>query len=152
MPLDYRRATPDDSPLLAGWNQQLIREERHRNTMSLPELETRLRGWLAGEYHAMIFTLQSEPVAYALYREEPALVYLRQFFVRPDQRRTGVGRDAIRILHDLVWPRDKRLTVEVLTGNEAGIAFWRANGYQDYALTLEVMPPVEKVKMKVKGV
>jgi GNAT superfamily N-acetyltransferase len=88
----------------------------------------------------MVFAEQAELVAYALYREEPALVYLRQFFVRPDRRRTGLGRDVIRILHFLVWPRGKRLTVEVLSRNKAGIAFWRANGYQEYSLMLEAIP------------
>jgi predicted acetyltransferase len=140
MPLDHRPATPDDYPLLADWNHQLIREEGHRNTMNVAQLETRLRGWLTDEYQAVIFSRDAEPVAYALYREDPALVYLRQFFVRRDHRRGGVGLAAIRILVSLVWPKDKRLTVEVLTRNHAGVAFWRAAGFQDYSLTLEILP------------
>jgi hypothetical protein len=38
------------------------------------------------------------------------------------------------------WPRTKRLTVSVLTANARGVAFWRAMGYADYDLTLEILP------------
>lgn len=140
MPLEHRRATSDDCPLLATWNHQLIREEGHRNSMNVPELETRLRSWLAGEYQAVIFSRQADPVAYALYREEPALIWLRQFFVRTEHRRTGLGQEAVRLLRSVIWPATKRLTVEVLAQNQAGLAFWRATGYQDYSLLLEIMP------------
>ena len=39
----------------------------------------------------------------------------------------GIGRDGI-------W------TVSVLVKNAPAVAFWRAMGYTDYALTLEIMP------------
>lgn len=31
--------------------------------------------------------------------------------------------------------------VEVLVANERAVAFWRAAGYRDYSLTLEILPP-----------
>jgi hypothetical protein len=33
-----------------------------------------------------------------------------------------------------------RVTVDVLYGNLAGVAFWRAMGCAHYSLTLEIMP------------
>jgi hypothetical protein len=36
------------------------------------------------------------------------------------------------------WPQDKRWTFSVLVKNVAGVAFWRAMGYTDYDLTLEI--------------
>ncbi len=53
--LKYRFATQEDVPLLAKMNQQLIRNEGHRNKMTLPELQDRMSGWLQGEYTAVIF-------------------------------------------------------------------------------------------------
>ena len=44
------------------------------------------------------------------------------------------------ILKEQVWPRGVRLTVDVLCRNDAGVAFWRAVGYRDYCLTLEITP------------
>jgi GNAT superfamily N-acetyltransferase len=108
--------------------------------MTVPELRERMRGWLGGEYKAVIFGPEADPVAYALYRETATEVYLRQLFVRRDRRREGIGRAAMEVLRSQVWPRRKRLTVEVLTANLRAVAFWRSIGYKDYCLTLEIMP------------
>ncbi len=37
-------------------------------------------------------------------------------------------------------PRNKRWTVSVLVKNTPALAFWRALGYTDYDLTLEITP------------
>ena len=136
-----RIATADDCPMLAVWNHQLIRDEGHRNPMTVVELEERMRGWLtSGEYRAMIFDEDNESVAYALFRETKDEIYLRQFFVVRHRRREGIGRQAIQRLFENMWPQDKRWTVSVLTNNLPAIAFWRAMGYADYVLSLEIMP------------
>lgn len=139
-PLEFRLATDADTEMLAQWNHQLIQDEGHRNRMTLPELADRMRGWLAGEYKAILFTRDGNDVAYALFRESPSEIYLRHLFVHRDCRRQGVGRTAIGLLRSQIWPTDKRLTVEVLVVNEPAVAFWRAVGFVDYALTLEIVP------------
>lgn len=138
--MTFRSATLDDCPLLAGLNHQLIRDEGHRNQMTVPELEQRMRGWLAGEYRAVIFEDGGDMVAYGLYQEQTELIYLRQLFVVRHRRRQGLGRCAVEILRSQVWPKDRRLTVEVLVANQSGVAFWRSVGYTDYALSLEILP------------
>jgi predicted acetyltransferase len=137
--VNFRRATLDDCALLAELNHQLIRDEGHRNKMTVAELEQRMRGWLQTEYAAVIFEERGEVVAYALYREEPEELYLRQLFVVRNRRREGIGRKAMEMLRAQIWPKDKRLTVSVLMKNEAAVAFWRAVGYKDYSLTLEIL-------------
>jgi GNAT superfamily N-acetyltransferase len=138
--MNFRRATLDDCPRLAEMNHQLIRDEGHRNKMTVPEMEQRMRGWLASEYTAVIFEDEGDVFAYALYREQPEAIYLRQLFVVRDRRRKGIGRKAMEILRSEIWPKNKRLTVEVLTQNTAAVAFWRAMGYRDYSLQLEILP------------
>lgn len=108
--------------------------------MTVPELEQRMKGWLASEYVAVIFEEREEVVAYALYREEPEELHLRQLFVVRNRRREGIGRAAIEIFRAQIWPKNKRLTVSVLVQNTTAVAFWRAVGYQDYSLTLEILP------------
>ena len=88
--------------MLAQMNHQLIRDEGHRNRMSVDELEQRMRTWLRGEYHAVLFEDQQGAAGYALYKWEPEWVYVRQFFVRPERRRQGIGRAA------WVWLRRTR--------------------------------------------
>ena len=141
--MTFRIATRADCALLAELNHQLIRDEGHRNKMSAPELEARMRGWIESEYQAVIFEERSELVAYALYREQPEEIYLRQLFVARHRRREGIGRNVVALLRSQIWPQHKRLIVEVLTSNNTGVAFWRAVGYRDYALTLEITPPVQ---------
>jgi GNAT superfamily N-acetyltransferase len=141
--MEYHFATATDLNRLAEWNHQLIRDEGHRHVMSVAELRGRMERWLSGEYRAVIFGPATDPIAYALYREDDTEIYLRQFFVRRDQRHEGVGRSAIGLLRNKVWPRNKRLTVEVLTDNVTAVQFWRAVGYQDYCLTLEILPEID---------
>ena len=137
--MKYRIATLDDCRLLAEMNHQLLEDERHRNRfMTLPQLEERMRGFLSGEYRGVIFEEDGGIVAYVLYREQPDEIYLRQLFVHRDRRRRGHGRRAIEILRSEIWPKAKRLTVDVLLHNTEAIAFWRAVGYKDYLLGLEI--------------
>lgn len=140
-PMTFRQATTDDYPRLAELNHQLIRDEGHRNAMAVAELEERMRGWLAGDYRVILFYDDgAELVAYALFRERPDEIYLRQLFVVRQRRSQGIGRRAVEILRSQIWPETKRLTVDVLVANHRGLAFWRAVGYTDYCLSLEILP------------
>lgn len=138
--INWRFATAENAALLAEWNYRLIRDEGHRNTMTVQQLEERMRSWLDRDYKAVIFSDGKEPLGYGLYRHDTDSVYLRQFYILSEYRRRGYGRAGMRILQEEIWPRDIRLTVDVLCRNEPGIAFWRAIGYRDYCLTLEIMP------------
>jgi len=141
--MKFRPATVADCSLLAGLNHQLIQDEGHRNPMTVAQLEQRIRDWLAGEYRAVVYEDNGEVVAYALFQEQPEEIYLRQLFVVRHRRRQGVGRRAVEILRSEIWPTTKRLTVDVLATNKTAIAFWRSVGYEDYSLTLEIMPAHE---------
>jgi predicted acetyltransferase len=111
--------------------------------MMIAQLEERMCGWLtSGEYWAVLFEENHEVMAHALFRETDAEVYLRQFFVVPHRRGAGMGRRAIGELFSELWSQDKRWTVSVLVKNVAGVAFWRAMGYTDDELTLEIIPRV----------
>jgi GNAT superfamily N-acetyltransferase len=138
--MTFRAATLNDCPGLAELNSQLIRDEGHRNPMAVPELEQRMRDWLSGEYRAVIYEDGSEVVAYALFREQQEEIYLRQLFVVRHRRSQGIGRRVVEILRSQIWPKTKRLTVEVLVSNKRAVNFWRSVGYADYALALEILP------------
>ena len=138
--MQYRYATEADCALLAQLNHQLIKDEGHSNPMTPPELEERLRMWLTTNYKAVIFEQDSKIVAYALYRDEASEIYLRQFFVVRHRRREGLGRRAMRVLFDNIWPKNKRLTVEVLWHNRPAVQFWKSVGYEEYSLALEIPP------------
>jgi len=136
--MKHRIATLADAPLLGALNHQLIQDEGHRNPMSELQLIERMLHWLSNEYKAIIFE-NTETAAYALYHEHSDYIYLRQFFVQRHLRRAGIGRQCIEILFSEVWPA-KRVTVDVLSVNQAGADFWRSIGFSDYCLTLEALP------------
>ncbi len=134
----HRFASIEDAQVLGELNYQLIHDEGHRNRMTVPELIDRMRRWLETDYRASIFEDDSDIVAYALYRDEEDHIYLRQFFVQRHKRRFGIGWHCMEILFSQVWPKDKRITVDVLCPNQVGIEFWRAVGFTDYCLTLQM--------------
>jgi ribosomal protein S18 acetylase RimI-like enzyme len=135
--VEFRQATVDDAALLARMNAELIRDEGHRNPMNMGQLRERMQAWLAQEYTAVIFAFGAEPVGYALYSQPREYLYLRQFYIRPQFRRRGWGRQALDWLREHRWKGVARVRVEVLAGNQAGLAFWKAAGFEPYSQTLE---------------
>ena len=93
--------------------------------------------FLNAEYRAALFESRGDVVGYALYRAEPEHLYLRQFFVRPEWRRQGIGRIAVSWLKQQAWRNHSRIRLDVLTKNPAAMAFWRAVGFSDYCTTME---------------
>lgn len=53
-------------------------------------------------------------------------------------RRKGVGRDVILWLKQNVWKDSKIIRVEVLVDNPEAISFWKAVGFKDYCITMEM--------------
>jgi len=137
--LFFRVATAADLPQLASWNQQLIEDEGHDNTMSLEELEARMRTWLTTDYQALVFEdpTTPTPAAYALFRITPEWIHLRQFFVARDRRRRGIGARAVALLRAEVFPPGKSVIVEAMAWNRAALSFWRAVGFADRYVGLE---------------
>jgi len=138
--LSWRFASTGDLPLLGELNLQLIADEGHRNPMNVQQLEARMRVWLSAEYRAVLFSLESEVVAYVLFREHgPDAIHLRQFFVARTRRREGIGRKAIATFVNEIIP-NQRVVLDVLVNNAVGRAFWHAVGFGDYSITLERLP------------
>ena len=134
--MEHRIAGKDDLRLLADLNRQLIEDEGHSNPMSVAELENRLRAWLVRTYTAVLFMNDGSVVGYALYRTDNMGIFLRQFFICRDARRKGFGREAMDLLFRRVWPAGALVTLEALSANRAAIDFWRALGFEDYAVTM----------------
>lgn len=138
--ISCRWASVADAPELARLNRQLVREGADFGPDDLYFLHDRMRTWLAsGAYRAVLFEADGETVAYALFRETADEIYLAQFLVQRHARQHGVGHAAIARLRRDIWPRGKRLTLDVLVGNRRALAFWHDLGWRDCALTLEIV-------------
>ncbi len=153
--MKHRIATLDDVPLLARMNRQLAEDENHRNRFqSEAWFEQRMRRFLKGRYEGVLFEQDGRVIAYALYTQHPDhadTLYLRQIFVDQAFRRRGVGREAMRILREQVWPADKRITVGVLVGNQVAQSFYEAVGFKPYLVELELPPLEQKTQPQAGG-
>lgn len=118
-------------------NALLIRDEGHRNPMTVAQLQERMANWLKGEYQAVVFEAEAQPIGYAPYRFEPEHVYLRQLFVLLEHRRRGIARAALGWLRRNAWSEHLRVRIDVLVANRSGIEFWRSVGFSEYCLTME---------------
>jgi GNAT superfamily N-acetyltransferase len=141
--LRFRNASAEDAGILAPLNAQLIRDEGHRNSMTVSQLAARMAEWLRGEYRAVIFEDSESVVGYALYRRDPEHIYLRQLFVKSEYRRRGIARSALKWLWRNAWAGVPRLRIDVLVGNTVGAAFWRGVGFNDYCITMEMERPID---------
>jgi GNAT superfamily N-acetyltransferase len=136
-----RFASVDDAETLGALNAQLIHDEGHRNPMTVPQLVERMAGWLRGDYEAVVVEEGGTVVGYALFRRDPDYVYLRQIFVRNENRRRGIGRSLMGWLVRNAWQNVPRVRIDVLVGNDAGRQFWKSIGFREYCLTMEMEVP-----------
>jgi GNAT superfamily N-acetyltransferase len=133
-------ARESDIPQLAELNLQLMEDERHLYMLPIEELRARMTRWVAGEYHVLVFRNGARICGYAAWCPEERGTYLRHFFICRDQRRQGLGRTIIDRLRRDHFPKDQPLQLEATIWNTDAIAFWRAIGFKDFGLTLEMKP------------
>jgi N-acetylglutamate synthase-like GNAT family acetyltransferase len=136
--LEFRFAVKKDVPWLARMNRELIRDEGHRNKKSLSDLEHRMSDFLRNEYEVVIASSGRNDIGYVLYRKEPEWLYLRQIFVIDKMRRKGIGCRIIEWLKENTWKDCKRIRTDVLVNNTTGIHFWKAVGFEEYCITMEM--------------
>lgn len=128
------RCTSGDVPRLAAMNKRLIEDEKSSNPMNVSELETRMAGFLAGEYAAFFFEEGDTIIGYALVRSTSSPPYLRQFYIDRDCRRRHYGEEAFRML--LACLKTDSIDVDVLPWNGAGRAFWSSLGFTETCISM----------------
>ncbi|MHC4265549.1 MAG: GNAT family N-acetyltransferase [Planctomycetota bacterium] len=135
--LKFRIAASNDAAWLALMNQKLIRDEKHRNKMTLKELEQRMSGFLHGRYQAVIVSAGGEDAGYGLYIKEDNYFYIRQIYIKKEMRRQGIGRSIINWIRNNPARGFKIIRTSVLVWNMVGIEFWRALNFKDCVITME---------------
>ncbi len=133
-------ASAADIPRLAQLNFELMEDEAHPYPLALEDLQARMARWVAGEYKVLLFRRGDRVCGYAVWRAEDRGAYLRHFFICRDQRREGLGRAALALLRRDWLPKDLPIQLEAAVWNTDAIAFWRAVGFKDFGLTLEMKP------------
>jgi RimJ/RimL family protein N-acetyltransferase len=127
--------TDKDVELLAKMNKQLIEDEKADNLMDISQLESRMKDFLNNGYKAFFFINDKKTIGYALCDMTKAPVYLRQFFIKREERRKHYGKDSFKKLLEKL--EVKEIEIDVLKGNEAGIKFWGKIGFKEQSIRMK---------------
>jgi len=99
-----------------------------------------------GNGYAVIAQQDEQVIGYAIgvagsaevFRTTDTLAELETMYLQPEHRGQGIGTKLMENFKD--WTEEKdadRLRVEASAQNKGAIRFYRENGFEDYALTLE---------------
>lgn len=143
--LRIREADGRDHAMLARMNLHLRQDEGNACTLTLKDMEARFERFQTVDgYTVEVFVLADAPVGFVTYRIEAddslkdvSRVYIRQFFITRDMRRTGLGRACLELLLDKRVNKPNTLRLEVLETNPNGLAFWIAAGFSGYSRIME---------------
>jgi len=134
--IDIREATQQDVPQLLAFIRELAEYERlaHQVVATVEDLSRNLFGPQPCA-HALVASLDSHPVGFALYfynfstfLGRPGL-YLEDLYVRPAARGLGIGGQLLARLARLALARGcGRMEWAVLDWNEPAIGFYRKLG------------------------
>lgn len=132
--MQIQKCTMADVSKLALLNKQLIDDEKSDNSMSIKELESRMKGFLETDYSAYFFIEDSQIIGYALIRNTSSPVYLRQFLIDRNYRKHHYGTQAFQML--LQYLDVKEIDLEVLPWNKGGLDFWRHCGFHETCIAM----------------
>jgi RimJ/RimL family protein N-acetyltransferase len=134
-----KECSENDVSLLAGMNGQLIEDERANNSMNTGQLKERMTEFLNSGYKAYFFLQENFVVGYGLCDMNKSPIYLRQFFIKREERRKHYGKEAFEaLLHHL---KTNEIEIDVYEWNEAGIRFWQSLGFKNQYIRMKYKRP-----------
>ena len=137
--IELKECFTEDFELLAEMNKQLIEDEKSNNSMEIAQLKNRMKDFLNNGYKAFFFTENKNIIGYALFDITKEPVYLRQFFIKREERRKNYGKTAFNRLMEKLDINE--VEIDVLKWNEIGIKFWENLGFKEQS---------KRMKYKIK--
>lgn len=127
--VSVKECTSEDIALLAEMNKQLIEDEKADNPMDIIQLQDRMAEFLNSGYKAFLFAADENFVGYALCDMTKEPIYLRQFFIKREERRKQYGKTAFEKLLQKLEVNE--IDVDVFAWNEAGMKFYEEIGFAE---------------------
>ncbi|MFB6097552.1 MAG: N-acetyltransferase family protein [Salinibacter sp.] len=159
---DVRRAQPADQERVGDLWLQLLEEQDELDDRFGVAEDARDRWdndfplWLEDEtYRVYVAVPEDEIVGFATAHRwgpppiyaESSEVYLDELYVRPGDRRDGVGTQLVHAVRD--WTDRigaRRIRLNVLSANEEARAFWAAQDARPLTLTFTIEQPAREAK------
>jgi predicted acetyltransferase len=117
-------------------NKMLIEDEMHDNKMNMDQLKDRMKGFIDTCYNAYLFLRDEIIVGYALVDMKREPLYIRHFFIGREYRRSGYGKAALSTLLQLL--DTKKVDIEVMYWNKAGMGFWKSAGFKERSIYMRL--------------
>jgi len=128
----------EDIPRIARWNIKL-HEDEGSTPMTIEGAEIRLRKWLTDDsFQVLVITVEGQSVGYLIYQVIPATpdirgsvesIYLRQFYIIRKARRSGHGKNAIKLFTQQILDDTQPLRLDVKVSNPGAQKFWESLGF-----------------------
>lgn len=135
--MEHRPITVADIEQIARWNIELHQDEGSV-PLSNTAAQNRLRKWLADKnLKGVIFVENNSQVGYAIFEHQSAdpnlraskqTIYIRQFFISREHRRSGIGSLAFQHFKNEVVSNTTRIALDVKATNPSGQKFWESLG------------------------
>lgn len=136
--MKLRRLAEADISQVAEWNVQLHEDEKS-SPMSVDKARERLLRWVRDQtFKGAIFTIDDNDIGYIIYEDRPVhpdlrenhSVYVRQFFIDREARRSKLGTRAFKAFIEKLVPPGVTVTLNVKSSNPAGHIFWNSLGFE----------------------
>lgn len=146
MSIQLRIATSADSEYLLEMSYQLLEDEGLEEDISMIERQAVLQEWIEDGWSILLILKDHQIAGYMIYRKQreefpshEQTVFVREFFVRREYRRRGVGRSAFELIVNEYIPRDVTITLNVPAANHTALRFWQEKGFEVFSTTLRLV-------------
>jgi GNAT superfamily N-acetyltransferase len=127
--MEIKECSFEDIIILAEMNKYLIEDEKSNNSMDIIQIKNRMYEFLNGGYIAYLFIENDQIIGYALCDMTKEPKYLRQFFIKREERRKHYGKIAFIKLLEKIGINE--IEIDVLQKNDVGLKFWQNIGFKE---------------------
>jgi len=127
--MEIKECSFEDITILAEMNKCLIEDEKSNNSMDIIQLKNRMYEFLNNGYIAYLFIENDQIIGYALCDMTKEPKYLRQFYIKREERRKHYGKIAFEKLLEKIGIN--KIEIDVLQRNEIGLKFWQNIGFKE---------------------
>jgi ribosomal protein S18 acetylase RimI-like enzyme len=134
--VNIKECSITDIETLAQLNKMLIEDEKADNKMDMEQLKERMGKLLKNGYRAYYFLEDNNKIlGYALCNFKETPIYLRQFFIKREERRKNHGKESFKKLIEYI--KTDEIGIDVYAWNDIGIKFWRSLGFESKYIHME---------------
>ena len=127
--MEINECSFEDITILAEMNKCLIEDEKSNSSIDIIQLKNRMYEFLNSGYIAYLFIENDQIIGYALCDITKEPKYLRQFYIKREERRKHYGKIAFRKLLEKMGVNE--MEIDVLQRNEIGLKFWQNIGFKE---------------------